>query len=64
MELTTVTLPVTALAPLGTPPWPHTVKVRGVLALSLPDSPIPLRVSSTRAGVRAWYVSPPAAGLK
>ena len=58
----TVTLPVTATAPAGTPampPTPVTCQVRATLAVNLPDSPIPPgRVSSTRTGVIGTYVVP------
>src|ERR1035437_1139784 len=49
--LTTVTLPVTALALLGMPPRPATWNVAGVLARSLLPRPLPARVSRTRDGV-------------
>ena len=44
VELTTVRLPVTAVALVGTPPRPQTRKLRG--------TPFLIRVSRSRAGVR------------
>src|ERR1035437_4201234 len=54
LGLTTVTLPVTAVALAGTPGRPATWNVAGTLATSLPPRPLPARVSSIRAGVMAW----------
>src|SRR5664279_2466516 len=54
LELTTVTLPVTAVALLGIPPRPVIWNVAGVLAVILPLQPLPLRVSSRRTGVIGW----------
>src|SRR5712691_6269133 len=52
--LVTVTLMITALAPVnGTPPLPATVRVVVAPAPSLPISPGPVRVSLMREGVRA-----------
>src|SRR5664280_3748857 len=46
------------MALAGTTP-PLTWKVAATCELSGPDRPpVPLRVSSRRAGVRAWYVAP------
>src|SRR5450759_5250527 len=54
VELTTVTLPVTAVAPagMGLPArvWLVTANVAGVLATSLPERPLPDRLSSRRVG--------------
>ena len=65
VELTTVALPVMAVAPEGMPLWPAIVKVRGTPADSLPLRPMPLRVSSTRTGVTGWYLlgTPAATGV-
>ena len=54
VELTTVTLPVTAVAFDGTPGRPLTWKVWGTLAWSLPLSPLPVRLSTIRTGVIGW----------
>src|ERR1035437_4829789 len=51
LGLTTVTLPVTAVALPGTPGRPATWTVAGVLAWTLPLQPLPSRVSSRRDGV-------------
>ena len=48
----TVRLPVTAVALEGTPPWPDAAKVAGLLADSALEMPLPVRVSSRRAGVK------------
>src|ERR1035437_6623231 len=61
----TVRLPVTAVAPEGTPPCPQTVNVRATCELNGPESPpVPSRESRMRAGVRAWYVAPLISGVK
>jgi hypothetical protein len=49
--LTTVRLPVTAMAPAGTPPRPAMAQVRDTLAVNLPARPLATRVSSRRTGV-------------
>src|ERR1035437_3169346 len=58
LELTIVTLAVTAVAPLGMPPRVATRNVRGVAATSLPDRPFANRVSSRRTGASGWNVLP------
>src|ERR1035437_9719566 len=47
----------------GTLPRPPTLNVRGVAATSLPESPLPKRVSSKRTRATGWYVAP-ATGVK
>src|ERR1035437_8404241 len=42
----------------GTLPRPPTLNVRGVAATSLPESPLPKRVSSKRTGATGGYVAP------
>src|ERR1035437_707128 len=64
VSFTTVTLPVTAVAPAGTPPRPVTWKVAGVPAVSLALNPLPDRLSRRRTGVSGWYVAPFASGVK
>ncbi len=61
----TVTLTTTADTPVaGTPPMPVTPA-----AMVAPgptgdtNPPVPLRVSRIRAGVRLWYLPPPAVGV-
>src|ERR1035437_5894177 len=49
LELTMVTLAVTAVAPAGMPPRVATRKVRGVAATSLPDRPLAWRGGSRGA---------------
>src|ERR1035437_7604776 len=58
VPLTTVTLPVTAVALPGMPPRPLTLNVSGVLAGSLLPRPLADRVSSRRAGVTGTYTTP------
>ena len=54
----TVRLPVTATALEGTPPCPPTANVRAVPEAKAPERPVPLRVSSRRAGLSETYVAP------
>src|SRR5512135_3245804 len=55
--LVTVRLPVTAIALAGTPPRPVTWIVRAVPELNVPVRPLPVRVSSSRAGASEMYVA-------
>jgi len=54
----TVRLPGTATALEGTPPCPPTANVRAVPEAKAPERPVPLRVSSRRAGLSETYVAP------
>ena len=65
--VTTVRLPVTASAPLGTPSPTAllaTGKLRGTPVANLPLRPVPLRLSRTRAGSSAKKVAPVSSAVK
>jgi len=63
VSLTTVTLPVTAVAPTGAYALPMIWKETGVLAGNLPEKPLATRVSSRRDGGRGTNLEPVASAV-